>query len=157
MEKKRNPIIFWLIAIFTGGLFGFIWTYLMASNSNALAGEERIKIKKNVIITVGLFAVYLVLFAFNLLEFEKNFEIAQAGETPDMPGAAFFLNFFIGLVMMGHLVSVLLRIANIARTKVDVPNSAVLVVLTLIYMITLPILQSKLNKIDHNQSLLDNA
>lgn len=129
----------------------------MASDSNTLAGEERIKIKKNVIITVGLFSVYLVLFAFNLQQFEKNFEIAQAGGNPEMPGAAFFLNFLIGLVMMGHLVSVILRTANIARTKVDVPNSAVLVVLTLIYMITLPILQRKLNKISHNQSLLDNA
>ena len=121
----------------------------MASDSNALAGEERIKIKKNVIITVGLFAVYLVLFAFNLQQFEKNFEIAQAGGTPQMLGVAFFLNFLIGLIIMGHLVAVLLRIANIARTKVDVPNSAVLVVLTPIYMITLPILQSKLNKISN--------
>jgi hypothetical protein len=73
MKKKRNPIIFWLITIFTGGLFGFIWTYLMASDSNALAGEERIKIKKNVTITVGLFSVYLVLFAFNLQQFEVIF------------------------------------------------------------------------------------
>ncbi|TVP80164.1 MAG: hypothetical protein EA353_04610 [Puniceicoccaceae bacterium] len=77
---------------------------------------------------------------------------AQAGGNPEMPGASFFLNFFIGLAMMGHLVSVLLRTANIARTKVDVPNSAALVILTLIYMITLPILQSKLNKISHNPS-----
>jgi len=64
----------------------------MANDSNALEGEERIKIKKNVIITVGLFSVYLVLFAFNLQQFEKNFEIAQAGGNPDTPHLGSFEN-----------------------------------------------------------------
>ncbi len=79
MLKKRNPITLWLVMLFTGGIFGIIWIYLLARDSKLLAGEERIKIKKNVLITIGLFVVYAALFALNLQQFEKNFEIAQAG------------------------------------------------------------------------------
>lgn len=153
MEKNRSPIIFYLITIFTGGLFGVVWTYLMASDANALAGEERIKIRKNVTITLGLFSMYFALWAFNFHQFEENFEIAQAGGNPQILGAAFFLNFFIGLALMGHLISVILRAAKIARTKIDLPNSLALGVLTMVYMIALPILQSKLNAVSRNQSL----
>ncbi len=62
------------------------------------------------------------------------------------------MNFLIGLAMMGHLISVLLRSANIARSKVDIPSSINLGVFMMIYMISLPILQSKFNKIGQKQS-----
>ena len=152
MLKKRNPITLWLVMLFTGGIFGIIWIYLLARDSKLLAGEERIKIKKNVLITIGLFVVYAALFALNLQQFEKNFEIAQAGGQPEMSGLVFFMNFLIGLAMMGHLISVLLRSANIARSKVDIPSSINLGVFMMIYMISLPILQSKFNKIGQKQS-----
>ena len=129
----------------------------MAIDANSIAGEERIKIKKNVCITVILFVVYLCLFALNFQTFQKNFELAQSGSTPEGPGIIFLINWLVGLAWLIHLVSLLIRTANIARTKTDVPSSGVLGLLTFIWMIALPLLQSKMNKIEHIQAELDNA
>lgn len=129
----------------------------MAIDANSIAGEERIKIKRNVCITVILFAVYLCLFALNFQTFQNNFELAQSGSTPESPGIIFLINWLVGLAWLIHLVSLLIRTANIARTKTDVPSSGVLGLLTFIYMIALPLLQSKMNKIEHIQAELDNA
>lgn len=117
----------------------------MAIDANEIAGSERIKIKKNVCITVVLFAAYLVLFTLNFQAFQKNFELTQAGSPPEGPGILFLINWLVGLAWLIHLVSLLIRTANIARTKIQIPSSGVLVLLTFIYMIALPLLQSKLN------------
>ena len=157
MQKKRNPLIHWLLTVLTGSVYGIFWIYKMAIDANSIAGEEKIKIKKNVCITVILFVVYLILFTLNFQTFLKNFELAQAGSSPEGPGLIFLINWLVGLAWLIHLVSLLIRTANIARTKIQIPSSAVLALLTFIYMITLPLLQSKLNKIEHIQTELDNA
>ena len=123
----------------------------MAIDANEIAGSEKIRIKKNVCITVILFVAYLVLFTLNFQAFQKNFELVQAGSSPEGFGFIFLINWLVGLAWLIHLVSLLIRTANIARTKIQIPSSAVLALLTFIYMIALPLLQSKLNKIEHIQ------
>lgn len=145
MQKKRNPLVHWLLTVLTGSVYGIFWIYKMAIDANEIAGSERIKIKKNVCITVVLFAAYLVLFTLNFQAFQKNFELTQAGSPPEGPGILFLINWLVGLAWLIHLVSLLIRTANIARTKIQIPSSGVLVLLTFIYMIALPLLQSKLN------------
>lgn len=81
----------------------------------------------------------------------EGFDVAQAGGTPEGPGLVFLINWLVGLAWIIHLVSLVVRTANIARTKTEVPSSAVLAILTFVYFIALPILQSKLNKIGHIQ------
>jgi hypothetical protein len=157
MQKKRNPLIHWLLTVFTGSVYGIFWIYKMAIDANVIAGSERIKIKKNVCITIILFVTYLVLFSITMQQTLKGFDIAQAGGTPEAPSLIFFVNWLVGLAWLIHLVSLLIRTANIARTKIQIPSSAVLALLTFIYMIALPLLQSKMNKIEHIQSELDNG
>lgn len=134
----------------TGGLYAFVWAYRIASDANLIAGSKRIEIRKNVIATIVLMTSYLAIFVYGVVSFQKAMEKFKAGEADPPPmSPLLFIGFIIGLALLYQLISIIIKSAQTIKESkgVDVPGSAALAILTVVYCLSLPILQRKLNKI----------
>ncbi len=150
MLKNRNPLLHWFFVMLTGGLYAFVWNYRIAADVNKITESKVIDIRKNVSATFILLVAYLFVFIFGLLGFQKQMEALRAGgDVSPSPSPLIFVGFTIGLALLMQLIYLMIRSARAVReTKgIEVPTNAVLVVLTFAYFISLPLLQSKINKI----------
>ncbi len=138
--KKKNPILHWVIMMITFGQYAFIWAFLMARDVNELQGEEKIEIKKNAKIFVLLWSIYFIVFVYLNLRY-------LTGIIP--PAPLFFGEFTLGVVLLIFFIRVVLKVGSELRKmkEENIPSTENLIFLSLIYMISLPILQSKINKI----------
>lgn len=136
----RSPVLHWLLTVFTGGIYAYVWIYRMMGDVNRLCHEERIPVKKLVRGFVPLAAIYPLGFVFAVLQ------------PPEAPTAAQLLHlalFAVATVLAYLIFYSLVRISAELRTLglKSAPSALVVIVTTLFYLISLPILQDRLNKI----------
>jgi len=154
--KKRNPFLHLMIVVLTFGQYGFLWPFLMARDINRIQGKKKIEIKKNGLIFGTLYSVYLVGYIFLIVSF-----LTRSGPTVSVTkDIIFFSVFIIGITLMILFLRLLLKIGKEIRelTNSENPGGALIVLTTLFYLVSLPVLQSCLNKgISHNKTLAINS
>ena len=135
----------------TGGLYAFVWVYRIAADANKVAGAQVVDLRKNITATAILLCGYLASFFFGFLGFQKQMVAMQSGAagTP-MPSPLVFIGFAIGVVLLAQLIALLIRSATVFRDQagIELPGKVGLAILTFIYCISLPLLQSRINKIE---------
>ena len=139
---RRNTIVHYLLTLITGGQYLFIWLFLMAHDINSIKPNtiSRLQIKAYVFLAIYILYMAMILYAFMRVIGAEDTSKALAA----MPNVA-ALSILAGamLAMTAHLV---IKIGAFIRTTgTKIPGSGMLLLLTALYMIALPLMQSKLN------------
>lgn len=145
--KNRNTSLYYLTTLITGGQFSFVWLFLMASDANSMAKNHIPRLKPFVVGFSALYVTYLVLVGYTIAQFASRPEpnIAPAVVTS---GYYFTALLLMALTIMALTWFLILRVARFVRNKGQrVPGAAALLLLSLFFLVSLPLLQSRLNVI----------
>lgn len=138
--KNRQPFLHWLLTMGTLGQYAFVWIFLFARDANQLAGAERIPIKKHAR-SFGLFwGIYLIGFIATAL---TPIEIwAEA------PSYVFNSMMLLAVGLLGYFFWLLFAVAGALRLAgvPSIPSNGALVGYSVLYLSSLPLLQSRVNK-----------
>lgn len=138
--KNRQPFLHWLLTMATLGQYAFIWIFLLARDANQMAGEERIPIKKHAR-AFGLFwSIYFGGFIAAALTPMET--IAQSASY------VFSFMMFLAVGLLGYFFWLLFTVARELRLEriKGIPSNGALFGYSLLYMSSLALLQSKVNK-----------
>jgi hypothetical protein len=126
----------------TLSLYGFAWAFFLARDANTLAGEERIQIKKHGLIFGVLLGIYLV----GLLAV-ASMPIRELATSLSYPGIFGFM-MMLAVSLMAYFFWLLFAVAGeFRRANIPgIPSNGALFGYSLLYMSSLPLLQSRLNK-----------
>jgi hypothetical protein len=147
---RHHPYLNWLIVILTLGCHGFIWSFILMRCANQLCGEPRIPVKPLVKAFLAFTALYLVAF------FAENTVIDEAvkAHSYHFPLILLVAVVIAGTGMVAIVCYGLVQVAEILRETgmKRLPSPFVTVVLTLAYLISLPLLQHLMTKAERAQS-----
>jgi hypothetical protein len=144
--RRRNAVLNYVLALFTGGQFGLAWLFLMASDINGERPGFVPRLRAFTIAFALLYIIYMLSGAYNMYLIgtatAETYEIHSARIIPMTP------LFLIGIGLVTYAIYLLLRIGAFLREKgARVPSNTVLVLLFFVYLISLPLLQNRLNKL----------
>ena len=148
--KRRSPILYFILFLVTGGLFGLLWTFLMARDVNA-AKHDHIRGLGWLIVTCALaLAGYLYISNYLLQIYLELLAELEAGRFIVLPpvGGAEALALLFGLYVSVAWLYIVFRIASYLRERqVPVPGNFALSLLFLLFGVAFPMLQSRLNRL----------
>jgi len=127
----------YLLVLLSGGLFSFIWLVLMLRDANLAAGKRGDPVLSTIFL--GLLALYLVLYAAIMTH---TFPIPRM---LIVPGEVLALTLF-GL-QMSFVVIINNKIRHVSGLARSATATMVMLVLTIVMLLSVPILQWRLNKI----------
>jgi hypothetical protein len=138
---KRNPLLHWLLVLLTFGQYAYVWTLLMASDVNRIAQMEKIKVRKHAYGFGLIWFFYCIGFIYIQAIFPK------AREEPHYFHTVFFSVFALAIVLTIYFFWLLFKIASELKAMdfKRVPGKFKIFIFTCLYMISLPLLQRRIN------------
>lgn len=141
---KRNTTIYYILSLFTGGQFAFLWLFLMAKDVNSVKANYIPRLSLFGLSFMTLYITYMTMFVYLVSQFPRTTlpsrELTSYSYLPIM-----FLISVIMLIYAGYLVA---KIAGFVRESgIPVMGNTGLILLFFVYLVSLPILQSKLNRV----------
>jgi hypothetical protein len=130
-----------MLIVVTLGQYAFAWMFLLARDANRLSGGELLNVRKHATAFSIVWGLYLVVFVSVAVQpLETRF-------TPPVLYATFPMA-VLASVVMGHCVWIFTRIVKALREAgvADVPGNGALIGYTFLYVTSLPVLQSRLNR-----------
>jgi NO-binding membrane sensor protein with MHYT domain len=150
--SRRNTLLYYLFFLVTGGLFGFYWSFLMAGD---IATEKPSHIPRLRQLG-GAFAcglvVYFGLVGYLAWDFFQRVEAIRSGPVAaaqaSWPPGLFFVGVALAIALGACWLYVTFRVAEYVRERgIAVPSNPALFLLLFVYGASLPILQSRLNRL----------
>ena len=147
--RQRN--VFWHYVLFwiTGGLFGLLWAYFMNRDIQAVEPTHFPGLRKLGASMLAALALHFGLFFYLISELTFAREQIRSGtfdgqvEHP----AVFPIAMSVALFIVGAWFYCLLSAARfVRRVRVPLPGNAALLLLLLVYGISLPLVQARLNR-----------
>jgi hypothetical protein len=138
---RRNPFLHWLLMIVTLGQYGFLWGFRLARDVNRLSPAAPIPVQKHArAFVIGYIGYFGAMTAISVL-------VWRVGPIPDL-NSAFRPLFFLGVALTVHFIWLLTRIAGQLRSisQSAAPRTSTVVLLSFLWMTSLPYLQSHANK-----------
>lgn len=144
--KRRSSVLRYILTLATGGQFAFAWLFLMAFDVNQ---AKRNYVPWLTAVTIGfvvLYVVYLSLVGYNMYQISRataeTYSSVHAQTIPMWP------LFLMATLLLACSVYLLVKIASFLRQSgVATPRNGVLVLLFFLYLISLPMLQNRLNNL----------
>lgn len=138
--KRRHPFLHWLLMMGTLGQYAFVWIFLLARDVNQLAGEERITVKRHAPIFGLFWSLYL--FGFVAIALTPRETLVRS------PSYVFNGMMLLAAGLLGYFFWLLFAVAKELRgARIQgIPSNGALIGYSLLYMSSLPILQSRVNK-----------
>lgn len=140
---RRDPFLHWVLTMVTFGQYGMFWGFRLACEANRLSGRDSLDAKKHA--RVFLIGYIIYIFAFVGIS-------VTAGQTPGnspLIDSVFWCAYVLALGLTCYFLWVLVRVAQMLRSiwGTDFPRSGTIVLLFFLWMTSLPLLQSHLNKL----------
>ena len=148
--KRRSPVLYFILFLVTGGLFGLVWTFLMARDVNAVKpGHVRglaWLVPTCVVACVAYLGISWYLFQ-GYLELLAELEAGRLVVIPEF-GSAEGIALLLGLYLSVAWLYMVFRVASFLRERqVPIPGNFVLSLLFLAWGIAFPLMQSRLNRL----------
>jgi len=148
-ERHRSVLWHYVLFLITGGLFGAVWAYLMNRDIQTVEPAHFPNLKKLGAMMLAAFALYLGLFFHLLSHLVAVREQIRGGsfEGAVWDPVTFTIAMSVALFLMGSWFYCLLSAARfVRRAGVPLPGNVVLFLLLLVYGISLPLVQARLNR-----------
>jgi hypothetical protein len=150
-RNARRRSVLWHYVLFwiTGGLFGVVWAYLMNRDIQTVEPAHFPNLRKLGGSMLAAFALYFGLFFYLLSELVAGREQIRSGsfEGEVWDPVTFTIAMSVALFLMGSWFYCLLSAAKfVRRARVPLPGNIVLFLLLLVYGISLPLVQTRLNR-----------
>lgn len=142
--KRRNPFIHWAIIIISFGQYAFFWPFLMARDINRISKKEVIPWPQIARRFVIVYCLYMTGFVSSIFIFLSRLFPQSHFIPTTLYWALFPLAIYLMIVFFKMLFSIRQQLLNLNKTTP--PSSSLLIITTLVYMISVPLLQSSLNK-----------
>ena len=144
--KRRSAILNYALALLTGGQFGVAWLFLMACDINSEKPGFVPRLKAFTIGFAILYVVYMLCGAYNMyLIGTMTAETYPMHSARMIPMAPLFL---AGIGLVTYTIYLLSRIGTFVRERGGrLPGNFVLLLLLFVYLISLPLLQTRLNEL----------
>jgi hypothetical protein len=148
----RQRSVFWhyLLFLLTGGLFGLLWVYLMNRDIQAVEPAHLRSLRWLAPTSLVALVLYLCFLLYFTEQFFAAREQIQSGQFHGDLGSptAFAMAMAIALFLVVSWVYGLFSAAAFVRSEhVGLPGNFVLSLLLLVYGISLPLVQSRLNRV----------
>ena len=149
--SRRQRNVFWHYVLFlvTGGLFGVFWAYLMNRDVQAVEPGHFPSLRKLGALMLGALALHIGMFFDLMSEFTFVREQIRSGSFDGQVGhsAVFPIAMSVALFLVGSWFYCLLSAARfVRRAGVPLPGNVALFLLLLVYGISLPLVQARLNR-----------
>jgi len=137
--KPRDPFLNWLLIIVTLGQYMWVWVFLLARDANHLAGTEYIQVRKHAKIFGTLWGLYILGLVF--------LSGTPTGGLASIPSYVMWSMMLLAFTLLGYFFWLLCSTAEVLRREgvPSVPSDGALILYSLLYMSSLPLLQSRLN------------
>lgn len=137
--KPRDPFLNWLLIMVTLGQYMWVWVFLLARDANRLAGIEYIQVRKHAKILGTFWGLYILGLVF--------LSLTPTGELASVPSYMRWGMVLLVVTLMGYFFWLLCSTAEVLRREgvPFVPSDGALILYSLLYMSSLPLLQSRLN------------
>jgi len=144
--RRRSTALNYALSLLTAGQFGVAWLFLMAADVNSEKPGYVPRLRAFAIGFAILYVVYLLCAGYDMyLIGTATTETYQMHGARLIPMAPLFL---IGVGLATYTIYLLVKIGTFVREKGGrLPGNFVLVLLLFVYLITLPLLQTRLNKL----------
>jgi hypothetical protein len=144
--RRRSAVLNYVFALLTGGQYGLAWLFLMASDINRQRPDYVPRLRAFAVAFAVLYVVYLALVAYNMfLIGTATAETYQANSARAVPAV---LLLAMAIALIAYALFLLIRVGAFVREKgAQAPGNVVLVLLFFLYLISLPLLQSRLNSL----------
>jgi glucan phosphoethanolaminetransferase (alkaline phosphatase superfamily) len=142
--KRRSASFNYILTLLTGGQFGLAWLFLMASDINKEQPSFVPKLRAFTVAFAALYVIYALSVGYNMYQIgtatAETYPLHSARTIPMAP------LFFIAIGLMAYAIYLLVKIGAFVRARgASAPSNAVLVLLFFAYLISLPLLQNRLN------------
>ena len=148
--KRRSPVLCFILFLVTGGLFGLLWTFLMARDVN-VAKPAHVRGLGWLGATCALALVaYMGISSYLFQGYLEMLSELEAGRFVVMPsfGSAEAIALLLGLYVSVVWLYLIFRVASYLRERqIPIPGNFVLSLLFLAFGIALPLMQSRLNRL----------
>jgi hypothetical protein len=144
--KRRSSLINYVLTLITGGQFAFVWLFFMAFDVNEVKQNHVPRLNAMCTGFIILYVLYLLLVGYNIcLIGTATAESYSSLSTRIIPIWPLLI---MAVALLTCSIYLLLRIADFARQNgVSTLSNGVVVLLLFVYMISLPMLQNRLNRI----------
>ncbi len=142
--NKRTSWLHWIIVLASLGQYAFLWAYLLFRDVSRLNGQPKEKTAKHGRNMAILYAIYICGF----LTLQIGFMSEGSFQGTMKATYLFPLELAIGLTLFVYFLFLISRTSTMLQlvSNEEVPSSLVMTLCTFVYVISLPILQGKLNK-----------
>ena len=132
----------------TLGQYGFLWGFSLARDVNQMAGGKRIAVRRHSQV-FGIGYVIYILSAIAISVYEWRADVGPAFDT------LFSGVFLLGVALFSYFVWLLICVGRELRgiSHCSVPRSSSIIILSFLWMTSLPLLQSHLNKMPNQAPL----
>ncbi|MBC2595284.1 hypothetical protein H5P28_13530 [Ruficoccus amylovorans] len=147
---RRPPALHWLFVPATFTCYGYVWAFLIMRDVNRLGGERPIPVRGLIALFCPLYLLYLGALGLGI------FWVRQSTESRIdlLPGWLLPTGLVLGLLSLATVCYGLVRAARQlhALGLKSAPGATLTVTTTILYMLSLPLLQDRLNKISKSLS-----
>lgn len=142
--KRRSPLLNYVLTLVSGGQFGLVWLFMMASDVSKLRTNFTPRLPAFSVAYVVLYFVYMVLVGYNMyLIGTATTETYLSVRTRMIPIEPLLL---IAVALLAYPMYLLIKVASFVRLNGSItPGYAVLVLLFFLCLLSLPLLQNRLN------------
>jgi hypothetical protein len=142
--KRRSSFINYVLTLVTGGQFAFVWLFFMAFDVNRVKSNHVPRLTAMCIGFIILYVLYMSLAGYNMYLIGTATAETYISLNARIPFWPFLL---MAIALFACSIYLLLRIADFARQNgVATPSNGVVVLLFFGYLISLPMLQNRLNR-----------
>lgn len=149
--KRRNPVLNYLLTLVTGGQFGVVWLFLMAFDADKEEKGFVPRLALFALLYAVLYAVYLSLVGYNMYQIgTATVETYPSHSERIVPIGPLLL---IAVALLAYPLYLLVKVAGFVRQRGRrTPSTTVLLLLSLVYFMSLPMLQNRLNALSEKNA-----